>query len=101
MAKEFSKAFYRSKQWQEARDYILKRDRFFCVRCGEPATDVHHKIRLTPENIGDIRIALHESNLESLCDECHKAEHREERTGVRSEFVFDQDGQPIPIDRNR
>ena len=73
------------------------RDRYLCRKCGAPATDVHHVVRLTPDNIDDPKITLNPDNLESLCDTCHKAEHYAERTGVTIDYNFDEDGQPVPV----
>ena len=91
------RSFYRSTQWRDARAYVLMRDRYLCRRCGAPATDVHHVVRLTPDNIDDPKITLNPDNLESLCDTCHKVEHYAERTGVTIDYNFDEDGQPVPI----
>ena len=41
--------------------------------------EVHHKIRLTPENINDPNISLNWENLEMLCKECHEKEHDRRR----------------------
>lgn len=35
------------------------------------ATEVHHIIELNPNNVNDPNICLNESNLQSLCHECH------------------------------
>ena len=75
MAREFSKAFYHSKQWQQVREYVLMRDSYLCRICGQPAEEVHHKIHLTPENLYDPRVNLNPDNLISLCRECHFKEH--------------------------
>ena len=95
--KNFSKSFYNSTQWRDTRAYALMRDRYLCRRCGAPATDVHHVVRLTPDNIDDPKITLNPDNLESLCDACHKAEHYAERTGLTIDYNFDEDGQPVPV----
>lgn len=102
MARKFAKAFYNSKEWQMTREYILKRDKYLCCRCGQPAEEVHHKERLTPSNIGDVSVTLNPDNLESLCRECHFAEHKAEKArGIReskncvdceSEYEFDENG---------
>ena len=41
---------------------------------------MHHKIRLTPENINNPEIALNWENLELLCEACH---HEEHKNGIR------------------
>lgn len=102
MARDFSKKFYRSKEWQAVRSYILKRDNYLCTRCGNPAEEVHHIIHLTPTNITDISIALHESNLTSLCRSCHFEEHSLDKIqGIKNkskdtvhseEYEFDENG---------
>ena len=58
-----------------------------CERCLAdgmivPAEEVHHKIRLTPENINDPTIALNHDNLVALCKACHLKEHRTKRWRV-------------------
>lgn len=78
MAKEFSKQFYRSKQWRQVRDYCLMRDRYLCQKCGRPAEEVHHKKHLTPENIMDVSVSLNPDNLVSLCRDCHFEVHRQD-----------------------
>lgn len=46
-----------------------------CERCGQPASQVHHKIYLTDSNLQDPEISLAWENLELLCDKCHAEEH--------------------------
>ena len=96
MARDFAKAFYKSKQWQDVRQYVLLRDFNLCVRCGKAAEEVHHKIRLTEKNVKDPLVALNPDNLESLCHECHTAEHEAERTHREKNFTdaytFDSNG---------
>lgn len=77
----FAYAFYVSPQWRACREGYLKKAGGLCERCRkngkiEPATQVHHKIRLTPGNIRDPRVSLNWDNLEALCEDCHKKEHR-------------------------
>lgn len=108
MSKSFAQAFYHSAAWKKTRAYILMRDRYKCVRCSNPAEEVHHKIRLSPENINDITVTLNPSNLESLCGECHKKEHEAERINAtlkgegksygdcREGFHFDKNGLLVP-----
>ncbi|NCD04458.1 MAG: HNH endonuclease, partial [Clostridia bacterium] len=71
MARPFAKPFYRSKEWEKVRQYVIRRDKYLCQKCGSPAEEVHHKIHLSPENINDPEIALSPDNLVSLCRDCH------------------------------
>ena len=80
MAREFSKAFYKSMAWRRAREaYVEERkaiDGGLCELCqDEPGTEVHHKIFLRPENIDDENITLNPDNFELLCYDCHQREH--------------------------
>lgn len=100
MAQEFSKSFYNSKQWRQTREYILKRDCYLCVMCGNAAEEVHHKIHLTPSNINNPMITLHESNLISLCGDCHKRIHSADKTkagNILPLIAFDEEGNPILV----
>lgn len=96
MAKPFARSFYASKAWRAARAQALRRDSYTCQSCGGHATEVHHIVELTPENIHDPRIALGIDNLQSLCWQCHN----KETIGVSdlpSGYVFDKDGQVTKI----
>lgn len=102
MAREFSKSFYNSKEWQKCRNYILKRDNYLCTKCGNPAEEVHHKIHLSPANIMDPNITLNSDNLTSLCKDCHFTEHKADKIqGIKNksnqkvyadEYEFDSNG---------
>ena len=76
-------AFYKSGVWMDcARAY--RRSHPLCEACQRrreitPAEQVHHKIKLTPENLNDPDVTLNWDNLEALCGKCHKAEHRKTR----------------------
>lgn len=86
MAREFSKAFYKSKAWKKTREYVYKRDKGLCQDCLEKGKitageEVHHKVFLSLENINDTSITLGEDNLILLCKECHsKRHHKKEIT---------------------
>lgn len=78
---EFSDAFYVSPEWRKCRAGYLASVGGLCERCAKlglivPADQVHHKIRLTPENLSDPSVALNWGNLEALCFDCHQAEHK-------------------------
>lgn len=100
MAREFSKQFYNSKLWQNTRDYILKRDKYLCVKCGRPAEEVHHITHLSPNNINDLTVTVNPDNLISLCKDCHFEQHRGEHGSGRKvrednglpQYEFDEDG---------
>jgi len=95
VARNFSRRFYKSKAWRDTREYILKRDKYLCQDCREPAEEVHHIVKLTPENINDMTIALGENNLVSLCRNCHKKKHvkdRGEKTDAGDGYEFDANG---------
>ena len=103
MAKQFSKSFYNSKEWQAVRDGAMMRDKYLCVKCGAPAEEVHHIIHLTPENIWDPKISLNPDNLICLCKDCHFKEHYKDKgsghlkkNNPLPEIIFDDDGNPIP-----
>jgi 5-methylcytosine-specific restriction endonuclease McrA len=80
----FAHEFYKSWAWIKcARGYKADRGGL-CERCLSkglivPGAEVHHKIRLTPDNIDDPAIALNWDNLELLCKQCHLEEHQQKR----------------------
>lgn len=71
--------FYTSKTiWRPKRAEILKRDNYECQECKKlgkysAATTVHHIKHLKKYPL----LALTDSNLESVCDECHNILHPE------------------------
>lgn len=82
MARDFSRAFYKSKQWEDARAAYIRSVHGLCERCfahGKlvPGEIVHHKVHLSPENINDPAITLGFDNLEYVCRQCHADEHPE------------------------
>lgn len=82
MARDFSRALYKSKAWEEAREAVMRKHHGLCARCLErgyfvPAVIVHHKEHLNPDNVNDMNIALSHDNLEPLCRKCHAEEHPE------------------------
>lgn len=97
MAKDFAKAFYKSRAWREVRWQALRRDHFQCVQCGDIAEEVDHIIELTPENIDDPRIALSLENLQSLCHDCHTRKTKGWGADLGDGFAFDESGQVIRI----
>lgn len=90
----FAKAFYESPAWRKTRDYVFKRDSALCVRCGAPGVIVHHKIELTPKNIGNPLISLNEENLETLCRQCHAIAHGG-GAPIAEGLAFDENGNVV------
>ena len=72
--------FYSSPAWKACRKAFIKSKGGICERCAargiiSAGVEVHHKIRLNPGNVRDPKVALSWSNLELLCEDCHKKEH--------------------------
>ena len=66
-----------------------------CERCLEQgkattAREVHHKIKLTRENLNNPEVSLNWENLMLLCDACHEEMHPEHRRPRR--YDVDPDG---------
>ena len=81
--RRFADPFYSSRVWERCRKGYAKKV-VWCERCAKrgltvPGVEVHHKIRLTPENIHDPSITLNWENLELLCEACHREEHARRR----------------------
>ncbi|MBU1094738.1 MAG: HNH endonuclease [Firmicutes bacterium] len=62
-----------------------------CERCGALGEDVHHKTRLTVQNVMDTSISLNQDNLEFLCKKCHNVEHKR----FSKQQQFDKEGNLI------
>ena len=80
----FAHDFYKSYAWMKCAKAYRKSRNGLCERCLKdglivPGDEVHHKIRLTPENLSDPEVALNWNNLELLCKDCHLKEHRNVR----------------------
>jgi len=83
----FARAFYMSWPWIKCSRAYRKEKGGICERCAKkglivPGMEVHHKIKLTPENINDPMVALNWDNLELLCKDCHLMEHERVRWRV-------------------
>lgn len=97
MAKDFAKAFYRSKAWASARRAALIRAKGMCEMpgCYKPAEEVHHIIELTPDNIDDPEISLSLDNLLCLCRDCHFRIHEDDRHKSKCKTIVFVDGRPV------
>lgn len=99
IAKEFSKAFYKSAAWRETREYIYNRDKGLCQDClakgiVAPGQEVHHIKFLDPNNMNNIDITLGADNLRLLCKECHHNRHNK-RKSTDEGLVFNEYGELI------
>lgn len=91
--RDFARAFYTSKAWEETRKAYRKSVGGLCERCMSrgiyrAGVIVHHKIHLSPENINDASVTLNWDNLELLCVDHHADEHRR----VKRRYTVDAEG---------
>lgn len=104
MAKNFAKAFYNSKRWQQCRDayiaYRISVDGGVCEECRrQQGYIVHHEITLTPDNVNDPNISLNHRKMKYVCKDCHD-EYEGHGVGhrkVKPLCIFDENGQPISL----
>ena len=93
MARDFVRAFYNSKEWQQCRAAYIEYVHGLCERCKRPGWIVHHKIYLTQDNIDDTSVTLNFDNLEYLCQDCHNREHKgRDYKSVKEGLYFDENG---------
>ena len=100
--KPWAEQFYKSKLWQKCRAAYIASVFGLCERCRrrgivKPGKIVHHKIKLTPENINDHSISLNFRNLEYLCQECHNEEHHQKHGNTRKGLAFDAYGNLVQV----
>ena len=94
--KGFADDFYKSQAWMNCARSYRRSVGGLCERCRKknlitPAEEVHHKIKLTPENIDRPEITLNWDNLIALCKDCHKEMHRK-----KQRWTVDEDGNVTP-----
>lgn len=83
--------FYKSPAWLAARELKIVSVNSLCERCGKIGVEVHHKERLSIDNVNDSSISLNQDNLELLCRDCHNKEHKRFSKAVK----FDSNGNLI------
>lgn len=83
--------FYRSDAWKKARAIKIASANGRCEKCGAIGEEVHHIIKLTPENVMDTEVSLNQENLLLLCKDCHNKEHGRFTATTR----FDENGDMI------
>lgn len=87
--------FYHSTFWKKCRQRILHERHFVCELCGKRGTEVHHKIPLDENNVGNPEILINEDNLQLLCHECHTKITAGTYGDCRA--TFDKDGNVVNI----
>lgn len=81
---DWIRRFYNSVAWRKKRAYILLRDKYQCQYCKArgrvvPANEVHHIKELRTHR----HLALVDSNLISLCRECHEETKKRETKRIK------------------
>lgn len=84
--------FYRSKEWQIAREIKIASAKGKCEKCDAPGEEVHHEVELTPQNVGNVDISINQDNLQLLCRSCHNKAHGR----FRKCYQFDKEGNLLP-----
>ena len=100
--KSVDHSFYSREAWKQVRLAYLKKKRFLCERCGEPAKVVHHRQHLNADNIHDDSVCYGDDNLEALCFKCHAIEHDnydriKNKSHHKKRFKFDEFGHCTPL----
>ena len=88
--------FYKSPAWLAARDLKIMSVNGICERCGAIGIEVHHKSRISVDNVGDTSISINQDNLELLCRECHNKEHNR----FSKENQFDDEGDLLNTEKS-
>lgn len=86
--------FYKSKQWKQARQFVIDRDNAVCYFCNKlilKRIEVHHKIELTENNVNDYDIALNPNNLVCSHSKCHTKHHDRLSRNLPKEIIVDND----------
>lgn len=83
--------FYKSETWKRTREIKIRSVNGRCERCGGIGIEVHHRHRLTVDNVEDTSISINPGNLELLCKDCHNKEHKR----FSKEVLFDEEGNLI------
>ena len=73
------------RKWQRVRHAVLERDNYVCVICGEWGNEVDHK---TPMSKGGE--PYEETNLQTLCSECHKDKTFTERNPIKGALEWEK-----------
>ena len=110
MAKEWARAFYKSRAWRQCRESYIVSVHGLCESCQKkgiikPGKILHHTVYLTPTNINDPYVSLNHALLRYDCQDCHNKEHHgDDAEAVRDGLCFDESGQLVvipPIEKYR
>ncbi|WP_018934569.1 HNH endonuclease [Gracilibacillus lacisalsi] len=101
LTKAMRDAFYKSFIWQKKRETILERDEYLCQVCMEyddpiPADTVHHIVHLRD----DPTLALVDTNLISVCFDCHNDLHPEKGFGQKKEKKISRKIKTFEVNEN-
>jgi 5-methylcytosine-specific restriction endonuclease McrA len=89
--------FYKSDTWKLAREIKIRSVNGRCERCGGIGQEVHHRQRVTVNNVEDASVSLNPENLELLCRDCHNKEHQR----FSRKMKFDEEGNLINTEKPR
>lgn len=102
---QFALRFYSSEAWKKCRSEFKKSKGRLCECClargiinagsKDNPLQVHHKVKLTPENINDPEITLNWDNLELLCQQCHIERHADEDRQSAGRWKIGENGEVI------
>jgi 5-methylcytosine-specific restriction endonuclease McrA len=84
---------YKTKEWREARKYVMTRSNGLCERCKKkgkmvPGKIVHHIKWLTDDNKNDWSISYNPNNLEYICNDCHENVHERSSDSGLQKFLI-------------
>lgn len=109
LARDFARSFYHSGAWKRTRAAYMRMpvrtawgivppgmcERCFSLGRLRPADTIHHKVHLSPDNIGDPKVTLSFDNLMRVCRDCHAAIHAGTDGLPESRVTFGPDGEVL------
>ena len=78
--RSIDRRFYESPEWRRCKALYLAKANHLCEVCQAkgiytPADIVHHKIPLSADNFGDLKLMFGFDNLQAVCIACHNDIH--------------------------
>lgn len=101
-ARNYAKEFYSGKTWRlKSKSY--RKAHPLCERClkrgiYKRAECVHHRKHIDESNYTNPHVLLDDSNLESLCSDCHAKEHSQTTTVF---YEYDDEGRLIDYTKEK